>query len=31
MWSVPEEDWRAHPDDMLEPLDLEAEMARWGA
>ncbi len=30
MWSVPEEEWRAHPDATLEPLDLEAEVARWG-
>jgi catechol-2,3-dioxygenase len=30
MWSVPEEVWRAHPDATLDPLDLEAEVARWG-
>lgn len=30
MWSVPEEEWRAHPAATLEPLDLDAELARWG-
>ena len=30
MWSVPEEVWRANPDATLQPLDLDAEVARWG-
>jgi len=30
MWPVPLEEWRAHPDATLEPLDLAAEVARWG-
>ncbi len=30
MWAVPEEVWREHPEATLEPLDLDAEVARWG-
>jgi catechol-2,3-dioxygenase len=30
MWAVPEEVWRANPDATLDPLDLAAEVARWG-
>ena len=33
MWRVPAEDWAAETasGDMIQPLDLEAEIARWGA
>ena len=31
MWAVPEEVWRAAPNAKVAPLDLEAELARWGA
>jgi catechol-2,3-dioxygenase len=32
MWRVPAEDWEAETRDgaMIAPLDLEAELARWG-
>ena len=31
MWMVPREDWgRYEHDAIVEPLDLEAELARWG-
>ena len=32
MWRVPAEDWEAEmaSGDMIQPLDLDAELARWG-
>jgi catechol-2,3-dioxygenase len=30
VWPVPEAEWRAHPNAGVRPLDLEAEIARWG-
>jgi catechol-2,3-dioxygenase len=32
MWRVPAEDWESElaGGDMIQPLDLEAELARWG-
>lgn len=32
MWSVPREAWGEHPDEaVVRPLNLDAELRRWGA